>query len=103
MLRHAKMLWQFSWYEGFGLPVLEAAGNGIPVLCSNRGAVPEILRNPEQEIDPADETEAACRAAGALGSESTLARWSVLGRDRAAEFRWDVSASKLLQWIEERF
>jgi glycosyltransferase involved in cell wall biosynthesis len=103
LLRHAKMLWQFSWYEGFGLPVLEGAGNGIPVLCSNRGSVPEILRNPEQEIDPADEAEAARRAAAALGSESTLARWSALGRERAAEFRWDVSASKLLQWIEERF
>ena len=102
LIRGAKMLWQFSWYEGFGLPVLEAAGRGIPVLYTNRGSVPEILRNPEQEIDPADEAGTALRAAEALGSEATLSRWSALGRERAAEFRWDVSATNLLQWMEAR-
>lgn len=99
LIRGARMLWQFSWYEGFCLPVLEAAGRGIPVLCTNRGSVPEILRNPEQEIDPADEPGTAHRAAEALRSEATLSRWSTLGRARADVFRWDVSAVKLLEWM----
>ncbi len=102
LIRGAKMLWQFSWYEGFCLPVLEAAGRGIPVLCTNRGSVPEILRNPEQEIDPADEAGAAHRAAEALCSEATLSRWSALGRARADEFRWDNSAVKLFEWMGAR-
>lgn len=45
---------QFSWYEGLGLPVLEAAAGGIPDLYTNRGSVKEILQNPEQEIHPGD-------------------------------------------------
>jgi glycosyltransferase involved in cell wall biosynthesis len=101
LLSQASMLWQFSWYEGFGLPVLEAAGRGIPVLCSNRGSVPEILCNPEQEIDPADEEQAAHRAAGALRSEDTLGRWGTLGKQRATAFRWESTAKKLFRFVEE--
>ena len=100
LLVNATMLWQFSWYEGFGLPVLEAASGGVPVLYTNRGAVPEILRNPEQEIDPADEEGTAARAAAALDSPEILAKWKTLGLMRAAEFCWDKSAKKLLNWLE---
>lgn len=102
LLTHASMLWQFSWYEGFGLPVLEAASRGIPVLYTNRGAVPEILKNPEQEIDPNNEGKAAAKAAQALRSQETLERWKRLGLARASEFSWKKSALKLLGWMQER-
>jgi glycosyltransferase involved in cell wall biosynthesis len=102
LLTHALMLWQFSWYEGFGLPVLEAASRGIPVLYTNRGAVPEILKNPEQEIDPSNEEEAAVKAVCALSSPETLERWKRIGLSRAAEFSWQKSTLKLLNWLEER-
>jgi glycosyltransferase involved in cell wall biosynthesis len=100
-LNHAAMLWQFSWYEGFGLPVLEAASRGIPVLYSNRGAIPEILNNPEQEIDPANEKDAADRAAQALQSPGTLASWKRIGLQRSLQFSWDTSAQRLVQHLEK--
>lgn len=100
LLAGAAMLWQLSWYEGFGLPVLEAAGRGVPVLCTNRGAVPEILRSPEQEVDPADEAGAAERAAEALKSPATLAYWRERGLKRAAEFSWSHSVDRLSAAIE---
>ncbi|MBN1131166.1 MAG: glycosyltransferase family 4 protein [Chitinispirillaceae bacterium] len=98
LLAGAAMLWQFSWYEGFGLPVLEAAAAGIPVLCSNRGSLPEILRNPEQEIDPDDEAGAAVKAAKALASPQTLEAWKQQGLKRAAVFNWKQSVEGFLQW-----
>ena len=100
-LNHATMLWQFSWYEGFGLPVLEAASRGIPVLYSNRGALPEILNHPEQEIDPANEKEAIERAARALRSPSTLERWKKIGLERSSLFSWERSAHTFLQYLEK--
>lgn len=100
-LNHATMLWQFSWYEGFGLPVLEAASRGIPVLYSNRGALPEILNNPEQEIDPDHEEEAACKAAQALQSPGTLARWKECGLRKSLRFSWDASARSLIRHLRE--
>ncbi len=99
-LNHATMLWQFSWYEGFGLPVLEAASRGIPVLYSNRGALPEILNHPEQEIDPANEKTAIKRAVQALRSPVTLERWKKIGLERSQLFSWEQSSKKLLQHLE---
>jgi glycosyltransferase involved in cell wall biosynthesis len=100
LLSRATMLWQFSWYEGFGLPVLEAAGRGVPVLCTDRGAVPEILRSPDQEVDPADEAGAAARAAEALKSPAILQAWREHGLKRAAEFTWARAARRLAGAIE---
>jgi alpha-1,3-rhamnosyl/mannosyltransferase len=100
LLDGASMLWQFSWYEGFGLPVLEAAGRGIPVLCSNRGALPEIIQNSDQEVDPADEAAAAERAAAALKSPATLHAWRERGLKQAAEFTWPRSVQQLATAIE---
>ena len=103
LLARARMLWQFSWYEGFGRPVLEAAAMGVAVLYTNRGAVHEILMNSAQEIDPANEAEAARKAAAALASEEILKEWGKRGRARALNFNWTESSRTLLNWIENKF
>jgi glycosyltransferase involved in cell wall biosynthesis len=100
-LNHATMLWQFSWYEGFGLPVLEAASRGIPVMYSNRGSLPEILNNPEQEVDPENENDAADKAAQALQSPDMLARWKRVGLQRSSGFSWDKSAQTLINHLNK--
>lgn len=100
LLIGSEMLWLFSWYEGFGLPVLEAAANGIPAMVSNRGSLPEILCNPEQEIDPSCEKEAAEKISVALQNPSVLQRWRSNGFDRAESFSWFESARRLLDFME---
>jgi glycosyltransferase involved in cell wall biosynthesis len=99
LLQNAAMLWQFSWYEGFGFPVLEAASRGIPVLYSNRGALPEILESPEQQIDPEQEEAAAATAANAFRSPETLRRWRENGRKRAELFSWEKTSTALWDFI----
>ncbi|MBN2038046.1 MAG: glycosyltransferase family 4 protein [Chitinispirillaceae bacterium] len=101
LLSRAVMLWQFSWYEGFGLPVLEAAARGTPVLYANRGSLAEILRNPDQEIDPAHEEQSALKAASVLQSPRTLETWKQHGLKRAALFSWERSIQAFLSWYRE--
>jgi glycosyltransferase involved in cell wall biosynthesis len=43
-----------SFYEGFGLPPLEAAACGTPVVTSRTGAIPDILGDAARYVDPED-------------------------------------------------
>ena len=41
-----------SWFEGFGLPALEAIACGVPVVVSDRGALPEVVGDAGLIVSP---------------------------------------------------
>lgn len=53
----ATMLVYPSFYEGFGLPPLEAMACGTPVICSNITSIPEVVEDGAMLINPSDITE----------------------------------------------
>lgn len=84
-----------SFNEGFGLPVLEAMTVGVPVIASNRGALPEVLGDAGLLIDP-DDPEALAHAMERLLTDTTLARMlSARGLRRTRLFDWISSARAL--------
>lgn len=75
-----------SLYEGFGLPPLEAMAYGLPVVCSNRTSLPEVVEGAAVLVDPADEAGFAQAIAEVM---TDLAKWQRLadaGRRRAERF-----------------
>jgi glycosyltransferase involved in cell wall biosynthesis len=74
--------------EGFGMPVLEAMARGIPVVTSNRSALPEVAGTAAILVDP-ESTEQITEALTRLADDPHLAATLVgLGRARAETYPW---------------
>lgn len=90
-----------SYFEGFGLPPLEAMKCGAPVIVGNRTSLPEVVGDAALTVDPYDET-AIAGAIERLINDSDLRReLSVKGQSRAEEFDWRETARQTLQVYEQ--
>jgi glycosyltransferase involved in cell wall biosynthesis len=81
-----------SRYEGFGLPVLEAMAYGTPVVASATTALPEVVGDAGQLVDP-DDIEGWSGAMLAVLSDREQARLAEAGRRRAARLSWAAAAA----------
>ncbi|MBU4200573.1 MAG: glycosyltransferase family 4 protein [Verrucomicrobia bacterium] len=85
-----------SRYEGFGLPVLEAMACGIPVICSNKGALPEVAGDAALKVQPQD-ILGLSEAMKRILTDHRLAEDMVArGFQQASKFTWTVTAQKTL-------
>jgi glycosyltransferase involved in cell wall biosynthesis len=84
-----------SWYEGFGLPALEALACGTPVVASDQPALREVLGDQAELVPPGDAAALADALARTLhdpgGDPARAAR-----RARAAGFTWERCAQATL-------
>jgi glycosyltransferase involved in cell wall biosynthesis len=85
-----------SLAEGFGLPVLEAMARGVPVACSGRGALAEVVGDAALLFDPESETAIAAAIARLLDDHELAGRLAGAGRERARHYSWDAAAAGTL-------
>ena len=85
-----------SFYEGFGLPILEAMACGRAVACSNSSAMPEVANATALLFDP-NSTEQMVRAMRDIVLDPELrTRMERLAQHRASLFTWERTARKTL-------
>ncbi|OGX39810.1 MAG: hypothetical protein A3C53_03225 [Omnitrophica WOR_2 bacterium RIFCSPHIGHO2_02_FULL_68_15] len=95
-LYHAADLFLYpSWYEGQGLPPLEAMACGVPVIVSDRGALPETVGDAGLVVPPAP-AQLADAAQRLLHDPVRREALRARGFARAAQFRWDAAAQRTL-------
>ncbi|WP_414514522.1 glycosyltransferase family 4 protein [Nostoc sp. PCC 9305] len=86
-----------SYYEGFGLPVLEAMTLGAPVITSNTSSIPEVTGDAAILIDPKDSIQLA-EAILKVISDSHLRQTLVnKGKERSQLFSWQKTAKETLK------
>jgi glycosyltransferase involved in cell wall biosynthesis len=81
-----------SFYEGFGLPLVEAMACGTPVIASNVASMPEVLGDAGILIDPRDEGAWTQAIVGLMNGGEERERLREAGLRRAAEFTWNRTA-----------
>lgn len=86
LLRGARALVFPSLYEGFGLPPLEAMAMGVPVITSNRTAMPEVCADAAMYVDPLDPGDIAVAMDRLANDDALCASLIQRGRVRALEF-----------------
>jgi glycosyltransferase involved in cell wall biosynthesis len=90
-----------SFYEGFGLPVLEAMACGRAVTCSNTSALPEVVDGAAIVFDPYSTGEIVRAMADLLLIPELRGRMERLGLQRATQFSWQKTAQKTLAVFSE--
>lgn len=98
---HAQAFVYPSFYEGFGIPCLEAMACGCAVVCGNTSSFPEIVGDAAIMVDPHD-TKAIASSITKLMTDTKLRRSLVAkGLKQAANFSWEKSAEKLSEVVDE--
>ncbi|HET7872413.1 MAG TPA: glycosyltransferase family 1 protein [Terriglobales bacterium] len=96
LFRQARAFIFPSWYEGFGLPVVEAMACGCPVVTSNGGSLAEVAGAGAQVFDPSDEKGMAGAIVALVNDGGCATRWRQAALRRAADFSWEKAARETI-------
>jgi glycosyltransferase involved in cell wall biosynthesis len=96
---HAQALVMVSFYEGFGLPLVEAMQWGIPLIASSASALAEIAGNAALLVDPND-SDAIARALDLITDDpKTRMTLASHAQTRGLQFSWEKAASETMALI----
>jgi glycosyltransferase involved in cell wall biosynthesis len=86
-----------SWYEGFGVPLLEAMACGTPVVAADNSSLPEVVGDAGLMVDAADVHGLASALGRLLTDDELRTRLAAAGLARSRQFTWERAVKKLLE------
>lgn len=98
---HADALVFPSFYEGFGLPPLEAMAAGCPVVASRAASIPEVCGDAAEYFDPLDVADMSKHILRVLSNSDLRQELIAKGDKRARLFRWSDCATSTIQVLLE--
>ncbi len=95
VLGSAKALLFMSYYEGFGIPLLEAMQAEVPIICSNISALPEIAGDAALLANPFNSKDIKNAMQKLMADENLQRDLIQKGKLQKQKFSWDKSADLL--------
>ncbi len=89
-----------SWFEGFGIPILEAMSCGAPLIVSDRGPLPEVAGDAALIIDAEDDAALAAHLQRLLTNPTEASQLRERGFAHATQFSWRKTAQQILEGYE---
>jgi glycosyltransferase involved in cell wall biosynthesis len=90
-----------SIYEGFGFPLLEAMGHGVPTIAARSSSLPEIGGDASLYFSPTSAEELVAQLRRVLSDPTLRAELIARGYERVKQFRWDVAADETLKVLRK--
>ncbi len=101
VVRGAALLAYPSRYEGFGFPPLEAMAEGVPVVATAAGAVPEVVGDAAALVPVGDTDALAAAMLKVLTDSAEVARLVAAGRERVARYSWAAAGEAFAGLYEQ--
>ncbi len=101
LMQGAKIFLFPSFYEGFGLPILEAMANGVPVLASRVSSIPELGVDAIHYADPYDPVDIADGITQLLDNEEYRKSLREKGFEQVKKYSWGKTAGLIIEAISE--
>lgn len=101
LYNRAEVLVMPSFYEGFGLPVVEAMACGAPVVVSRTSSLPEVAGDAALMVEPSDSKGLARAICRVLDEEALRSAMRQAGLRQAARFTWDRAARETLKVYQD--
>ncbi len=89
VMASASALTYFSYFEGFGIPLVEAMKCGVPVLCGNKTSLPEVVQDAALLCDPMNIEEIKTLLIRFSKDEILQKALSAKSLERAKQFNWN--------------
>lgn len=96
LLSHAELFAFPSWYEGFGMPVLEAQAAGLPMVCSQAASLPEVAGKGALYFNPKSIEEMAQALGQCLENRQLRETLAENATNNLCHFSWEQTARKTL-------
>lgn len=88
---------QPSFYEGFGLPLLQSFACGTPVISSNAGSLPEVGGKAALYFKPTDQNQFTFLLSETLNDKSLRHKLAKLGLEQVSKFSWEKTISQTIE------